>query len=86
MQKQLLINGLTIQYTSSKDSSGFPFSGDFTIESEEEAFRYQRKIEESVEYQLGYQLKIGDTILTHFDSLPGQSGGRGRRKSKIFER
>ena len=64
----------------------FCFSGDFTIESEEEAYRYETEIEESLEYQLGYQLKIGDTILTHFDSLPGQSGRRGRRRSKVFER
>ena len=61
--------------------------GDITIECEEEAFRYQAKIEESLQYQMGFQLKIGDTILTHFDSLPGQNGGkRGRRRSKVFER
>jgi len=61
--------------------------GDFTVESEEEAYRYQRKIEESLEYQLGFNIKVGDTILTIFDNLPGQSGRkRGRRKSKVFER
>jgi hypothetical protein len=75
---------MKIDYIQSKHS--YHFSGDSTIESEEEAYRYQRKIEESLEYQLGYQLKIGDTILTHFDSLPGQGGRRGRRKSKVFER
>ena len=62
-------------------------AGDFTVESEEEAYRYQRKIEESLEYQLGFNIKVGDTILTIFDNLPGQSGRkRGRRKSKVFER
>ena len=62
-------------------------AGDITLESEEEASRYQAKIEESLQYQLGYQLQIGDTILTHFESLPGLSGGKGkRRKSKVFER
>jgi hypothetical protein len=62
-------------------------AGDITIESEEEGRRYQAKIEESLQYQLGYHLQIGDTILTHFDSLPGLSGGKGkRRKSKVFER
>ena len=59
-------------------------SGDVTIESEEEACRYQRKIEESLEYQLGYQLRTGDRILTEFDNLPG--GRRGKRKSKVFKR
>ena len=73
-----------VDYISSKDTSGFHFSGDFTIESEEEAYRYQRKIEESLEYQLGYQLRTGDRILREFDNLPG--GKRGRRKSKGFER
>ena len=61
-------------------------SGDFTIECEEEADRYQRKIEDSLEYELGYQLSVGDTILTQFDNLPGMKGKRGRRKSKVFER
>lgn len=61
--------------------------GDITLESEEEAFRYQARIEESLQYKLGYHLQIGDTILTHFDSLPGLSGAKGkRRKSKVFER
>ena len=61
--------------------------GDITLESEEEACRYQGKIEESLQYQLGYQLQVGDTILTHFTSLPGQEGAKGkRRKSKVFER
>ena len=27
-----------------------------------------------MQYQLGYHLQIGDTILTHFDSLPGSVG------------
>jgi hypothetical protein len=61
--------------------------GDITLESEEEASRYQAKIEESLQYQLGYHLQIGDTILTHFESLPGLSGGKWkRRKSKVFKR
>ena len=62
-------------------------AGDITLESEEEASRYQARIEESLQYQLGYQLQIGDTILIHFESLPGLSGGKEkRRKSKVFER
>ena len=62
-------------------------AGDITLESEEEASRYQARIEESLQHQLGYYLQIGDTILTHFDSLPGLSGAKGkRRKSKVFER
>ena len=62
-------------------------SGDITLESEEEASRYQARIEESLQHQLGYYLQIGDTILTHFDSLPGLSGAKGkRRRSKVFER
>ena len=40
-----------------------------------------------MEYQLGYQLKTGDTILTQFDNLPGMSGGgRAGKKSKVFDR
>ena len=62
-------------------------SGDITIESEEEAYRYQSKIEEALQHKLGYQIHIGDTILAHFDNIPGQPGGKGkRRKSKVFER
>ena len=62
--------------------------GDITLESEEEACHYQGKIEESLQYQLGYQLQVGDTILTHFTSMEyGQEGAKGkRRKSKVFER
>ena len=59
-------------------------TGDSRIESENEADHYQRKIEESLGYQLGFQLMVGDSILTSFDNLSGQS--RGRRKSKVFER
>jgi len=61
--------------------------GDVTIECEDDAYRYQVKIEESLQYQLGFQLKPGDIILTHFDSIPGQScTKKGRRRSKVFER
>jgi len=62
--------------------------GDVTIECEDDAYRYQVKIEESLQYPLGFQLKKGDTILTHFDSSTGHSGQpkRGRRRSKVFER
>ena len=68
------------------NQSKFYSKGDFTIESEEEADRYQKKIEDSLGYQLGYHLKVGDTILTQFDNLPGMKNKRGRRKSKVFER
>ena len=61
------------------------FAGDVTIEYEEEAYRYQAKIEESLQYQLDFQLKPGDIILTHFNRLPGDRKKR-RRKSKLFER
>jgi len=61
--------------------------GDVTIESEEDAYRYQIKIEESFQRQLGFRLKTGDSILTHFDAMPNENKKqRGRRKSKIFER
>ena len=64
------------------------FHGDIKIECEDEAYRYQVKIEEALQYQLGFQLKTGDIILTHFDSSTGHSGQakRGRRRSKVFER
>ena len=39
------------------------FAGDVTIEYEEEAYRYQAKIEESLQYQLDFQLKPGDQAL-----------------------
>ena len=61
------------------------FAGDVTIEYEEEAYRYQAKIEESLQYQLDFQLKPGDIILAHFNRLPGERKKR-RRKSKVFER
>ena len=68
------------------NQSNIHSTGDFTIESEEEADRYQKKIEDSLGYQIGYHLKVGDTILTQFDNLRGMKGKRGRRKSKVFER
>ena len=62
-------------------------AGDVTIESEEDAYRYQIKIEESFQRQLGFRLKTGDSILTHFDAMPNENKKqKGRRKSKIFER
>ena len=42
--------------------------GDVTIESEEDAYRYQIKIEDSFQKQLGFRLKTGDIIMTHFDT------------------
>lgn len=66
----------------------FVVVGDVTIESDEDAFRYQTKIEESFQKQLGFRLKTGDIIMTHFDNIitnnRKQKGHR--RKSKIFER
>ena len=62
-------------------------SGDVTIDCPEDATRYQNKIEDSLQSKLGFQLKTGDSILTHFDSISLQSGRkRNRRKSKVFER
>ena len=60
--------------------------GDVTIESDEDAYRYQVKIEESFQKQLGFRLKSGDMILTHFENLPNNNKKQGRRKSKVFER
>lgn len=63
--------------------------GDVTIESEEDACRYQIKIEESFQKQLGFRLKTGDIIMTHFDTIITNNGKKQkmpRRKSKIFER
>ena len=62
--------------------------GDVTIESEEDAYRYQIKIEDSFQKQLGFRLKTGDIIMTHFDTILTNNNKKqkGRRKSKIFER
>ena len=59
-----------------------------TIESEEDAYRYQIKIEDSFQKQLGFRLKTGDIIMTHFDTILTNNNKKqkGRRKSKIFER
>ena len=57
-----------------------------TIESDEDAYRYQIKIEESFQKQLGFRLKSGDMILTHFENLPNHNKKQSRRKSKVFER
>ena len=62
------------------------FLGDVTIESDEDAYRYQIKIEESFQKQLGFRLKSGDMILTHFENLPNHNKKQSRRKSKVFER
>ena len=62
--------------------------GDVTIESEEDAYRYQIKIEDSFQKQLGFRLKTGDIIMTPFDTILTNNNKKqkGRRKSKIFER
>ena len=62
--------------------------GDVTIETEEDAYRYQIKIEESFQTQLGFRLKTGDIIFTHFDAnlTNNNKKQKGRRRSKIFER
>ena len=60
--------------------------GDVTVESDEDAYRYQIKIEESFQTNLGFRLKTGDMILTHFETLPNNIKKQGRRKSKVFER
>ena len=62
-------------------------SGDVTIDCPDEAHKYQNKIEDSLQAKLGFQLKTGDSILTHFEGLSIQSARkRSRRKSKVFER
>ena len=76
---------LGLKVTSSIKLVQYIFAGDVTIEYEEEAYKYQAKIEESLQYQLDFKLKPGDTILAHFDRLPGERKKR-RRKSKVFER
>jgi len=61
--------------------------GDLTLECEEDAERYQLKIEESLQYRLEFQLRPGDIILTHFDTLPShRQGKKERRASKVFQR
>jgi len=61
--------------------------GDLTLECEEDAERYQIKIEESLQQRLDYQLRPGDIILTHFDTLPShRQGKKERRASKVFQR
>lgn len=61
--------------------------GDLTLECDEDAERYQLKIEESLQYRLEFQLRPGDIILTHFDTLPShRQGKKGRRASKVFQR
>ena len=64
------------------------FSGDVTIDCSDDAQKYQNKIEETLQSKLGFKLKTGDSILTHFDSMSLQSAkkSRSRRKSKVFER
>ena len=66
----------------------YVWPGDVTIESEEDAYRYQIKIEDSFQKQLGFRLKTGDIIMTHFDTILTNNNKKqkGRRKSKIFER
>ena len=69
--------------------SSFPVmsSGDVTIDCSDDAQKYQNKIEESLQSKLGFKLKTGDSILTHFDSMSLQSAKkRSRRKSKVLER
>ena len=64
------------------------FSGDVTIDCSDDAQKYQNKIEETLQSKLGFKLKTGDSILTHFDSMSLHSAkkSRSRRKSKVFER
>ena len=66
----------------------FMFSGDVTIDCSDDAQKYQNKIEETLQSKLGFKLKTGDSILTHFDSMSLHSAkkSRSRRKSKVFER
>lgn len=74
---------------SNMEMSNVMIAGDVTIESEEDAYRYQIKIEESFQKQLGFRLKTGDIIMTHFDTIITNNGKKQkmpRRKSKIFER
>merc|ERR1711874_73177 len=60
--------------------------GDLTIDCDEEASRYQNKIEDSIQSKLGFHLKAGDTILTHFDNTANPGKEKKRRKSKVFQR
>ena len=77
----------SISSADANPESIFVIVGDVTIESDEDAFRYQTKIEESFQKQLGFRLKTGDIIMTHFDNIiTNNKKQKGRRKSKIFER
>ena len=81
-----LLRDARIPYCSDNEYENY-FPGDVTIDNSEDANKYQNKIEESLQSKLGFQLKTGDSILTHFDNISLQSSRkRNRRKSKVFER
>ena len=52
---------------------------------EEDAERYQRKIEGVLQHRLEFSLHEGDMILTQFEAQEGQSRGQ-KKANKVFKR